>query len=270
MRARANYLAHQRVFHPETWPKPRTENSVTEILVCTTSGKKWSILQPLIQQAGFTPTWDKTPNDEGKIHRILRIFSDFDLNYPVNVARMKLPFSFVIPALALDTVTIVNKSIVEKPHTSEEARLLIARLSGQQIVTDTGWVFRMQLKSGNTAQLLNRTKITYTVQKLSSKDINYYVTHGGNILNVPAGLDLTTPQARSRFINMNEPVIVQKVNNLGHKGFLNLRGNNLQSPIFDAMFAGVPVHAIRTLLPSVNDIYLHGDPFYQEETPPRI
>ena len=139
-------------------------------------------------------------------------------------------------------------------------------MSDKQISTETGWVFGTQVKSGASVTLLNKTGITYHVKPVLLSNINRYLQTASSIFDVSGGIDLSSVQARTEFIDMNEPVMVYSHNNYADTGQLTLRGEDMKSPLFDPFFAGVPVHAVKALLPLIPAIYLFGDPFYMESS----
>jgi hypothetical protein len=94
---------------------------------------------------------------------------------------------------------------------------------------------------------------------MSATDIQVYVQANPNILSVPIGLDLSTIEARKKYIDLSQPVSFYGKNHLSHEGTLRLQSTDLHSTVFDSYFSGVPVHAINTLLPELNNIYLYAD-----------
>ncbi len=250
---------------PENRIKPKTEESIKMIRILTRADRKWHILSQLIHQAGYEAIWDNSPFDEESEHRWLRTQDDFPNRYSMRVAHSKQSFDLLqTPVFTLDTVTLVDGLPTEKPKTIEEAQAMITQMSGKQVSTETGWVFGIQVKSGASVTLLNKTGITYHVKPVLVSNINRYLQTASSIFDVSGGIDLSSVHARTEFIDMSKPAIVYCENNYADTGQLTLRGEDLKSPLFDSFFAGVPVYAVKALLPLIPAIYLHGDPFYKK------
>lgn len=245
---------------------PRTEEQIEHIRVQSTSLKKWSFLEPVIFSAGLEPIMGEETEDEDHIHELVRRWFDrWKDNYPLRVARLKQPhYQLSMPTLTLDTVTYVDDDPLGKPKSLDEARQFIRIATGGEVSTVTSWVLVMYSKSGSTLEFLNISKIKYSINPMSATAIHEYVQSEPNVLSVPIGLDLSTSSARKRFIDVSQPVSFYAKNHMGQEGELRLQSTDLHSPVLDPYFSGVPVHAIRALLPKLNEIYLRGDPFYEE------
>lgn len=265
VRDHAFSIARERSFGPVTHLTPRAENHVDQICIQSTSVKKWSYLAPLLFKAGFEPVMSEKIEDEEHIHEVIRKWFDtWQTNYPMRVARLKQSRDQSIPTLTLDTVTYVDDIPLEKPKSKQEARQLIRRATGGEVSTVTSWVLLLQAKSGSTIELLNNSKITYSLNPMSATDIERYVDTHPTILSVPIGLDLATSAAREKHIDTSRPVSFYGKNHLGHEGTLRLQGNDLHSSVLDSYFSGVPIHSIGALLPVINDVYLYADPIEEK------
>ena len=259
-------IARDAAFGTRSLLVPRTENQIEQVRILSRSPKKWSLLEPIILNAGLEPIFDDETEDEDHIHELVRRwFYHWEVDYPLRVARLKQPHDQLsIPSLTLDTVTYVDDVPLERPKTLDEARRLIRIATGGEVSTVTSWVLVLQSKSGATLEFLNVSKIKYSIQPMSAKEIQQYVLSSPNVLTVPVGLDLSTSAARMRFIDVSQPVSFYAKNHMGQEGKLRLQSNDLHSTVFDSYFCGVPVHAIGAFLPKLNEIYLHGDPFNDE------
>jgi predicted house-cleaning NTP pyrophosphatase (Maf/HAM1 superfamily) len=259
-------LSQQMAFEPESRIKTRTEECVTAVRIRTGSDKKWHALAPFLTQAGFQPVRDATPFDEEEEHHWLRTQHDFPNRYTMRVAHSKQAFDMLpTPVFTLDTVTYVNGQPMEKPKNEKEAILMAQSMSGMLVSAETGWVFGIQVKSGASIVLLNRTSIAYHIKPILSPGIIHYIKTAPSIFDVSGGIDLSTVRSRLRFIDMTQPITYFSENNYGEAGQLTLYGRDLESPLFDTLFAGVPIQAINAFLPLINNIYLHGDPLYNED-----
>lgn len=260
-------LAHDMAFEPETLIKPREENSVHSIRVRTTSKLKWLFLSQLITDAGFEPLLDRTPFDEENEHEWRRKQNDFPRHYPTKVASSKQSFDLLqSPLITLDTVILVNDIPLEKPHDAYEAEQFMTRVNGQHVSTETGWMIGMPAKSGASIHLHGKVGIEHDFKLLSLEIIKDYMRTSRTQFDVPVGFDLKTKSARSKFIDMTKKITYYSENMFyGEEGYLTLDGFDLQSQLFDSFFAGVPVYAIRALLPLLNNFYLHGDEIFEEQ-----
>ena len=259
-------LVRDKTTLPVAHLNPPMEKQINSIRVKSSSVKKWTHLAPIIIRAGLDPIVDSTIEDEDHIHDLVRSwFVRWQEDYPLKVARLKQSNDELsTPVLTLDTVTYLRDRPLEKPKSLNEAQHLIRLVTGGEVTTVNSWVLLLQASSGATIELLNLQKIQYTLLPMSAKAIREHVENNPNVLFVPTGLDLSTAPDRKRFIDISEPVVFSGINHLRQEGELRLLGSDLHSNVFDSYFAGVPTHAIASLLPWVNDIYLHGDPFYEE------
>lgn len=248
-------------------PQPGEAALINTIRIRTTSEKKWMLCAALVFYQGLIPVKDAPQEDEGILHERIRQLDDqFPKGYPVRVADAKQSFdTYETPLLTLDTVTYANEMPLEKPHDLGEAKRLIKQISGKQVATDTGWVLGMQVKSGAAIQLLNSTRISYKMRDLSVEEIDHYVQTHSQVLHVPVGIDLSTAPARMFYIDTKAPVTFSAYNSFGETGHLTLEGGDLNISLFNPIFSGVPVHAIRALLPMLDEIYLHGNPVGRHE-----
>lgn len=255
-------LAHDRAFGPRI--QPPAENTVSEITVRTSAENKWKHLAPLVVQAGYKPIRDIPDSDEESTHRRLRERSDFPDRYAIMVAASKqsLLDTYKTPILTLDTVTVVDGVPMDKPKDTKEALEMIMQMSGTRVSTETGLLLVIGVKSGRLVTLFNNIGLSYVMNKFDQNYIaDYVATEKVITLSVPIGIDLSGVEARTRYVDMSQPITYTRKNHLAHEGQLTLDGHDLESPLFDPFFTGVPTHAIKALLPIVNDIYLHGDPY---------
>lgn len=265
VREHAFRIAHDMAFSPKPRPVPRLENAVDEITVRTSSEKKWLLTSHLILQAGYKPIHNIPEGDENSIHSKLRQRRDFSDIYALKVASNKqsLLDGFETPLMTLDTVTYIDGVPVEKPQDLVEARKLIVLAAEKRVITETAWVLSILAKSNVfVISLGNRTGISYVIRPISTEEIDDYLVTTPTALNVPVGIDLSNAQARMRFIDMERPVRYYNVNHIGKGKRTTLDDHDLESPLFDPFFSGVPTYAINALLPLVNDIYRYGDPYF--------
>jgi hypothetical protein len=254
-------LARDHAFRTIAPPVPREEPRVDIIRLRSTSGKKWSYLEPVFRNSGFTLIRDTNARDEDHIHKVVRdLLDEVGRLYPLKVATMKQAFDILdTPVLTLDTVTYSGDEPLEKAKSRDHSIEMITRIAGTPVSTETGWVLGMQLKSGSFVELRNTTRISYTVKPLSGEEILSHVDSCPNLFSIPVGIDLSEAHLRAQFIDLSKPVYFSRKNHLAQEDGLNLRGDDLLSSVFDPVFSGVPVHGITALLPWVNDIYVGAD-----------
>ena len=226
---------------------PRSKSSIDTIRVRTTSEHKWNYVAPVIRNNGFVPQWDATvARDETEIHEMIHyLIDDLHRYYPIRVAQMKQAFDpLPQPVITLDTVTLLDGYPYEKPQDLSEAYQCLCNMNGHAIITEIGWDFGMMLASRASAEFFHTTRILCRLKNLPPEMIQDYVSTSPIILQVSAGLDLSTVESRLTFIDMAYPVLITKTDHLGHAGHILRSGKDIVSPMFDPYFAGVPIHAI--------------------------
>jgi predicted house-cleaning NTP pyrophosphatase (Maf/HAM1 superfamily) len=239
------------------------EISNKTIRIRTSSEKKWTITAGILLYEGFAPLRDIPTEDEENYHTLIRKWDKkFPQWYPVRIANLKQSTDvYPSPLITLDTVSYADGELIEKPHTLEEAKELMNKINGKRVTTDTGWVLGMRLQSGASVRLQNSTRLSYTIKSLLPQEIDHHLKTTPNIFDVTAAMDLSTASVRGRFVDMRTAVTLEAFNSFGYTDTLTLPGNDLYLSLFNPLFAGVPVHAIQALLPSLEEIYLQGDPF---------
>jgi len=252
--------------------QPKTEKVDSEIpfgntiRIRTTSSKKWVISAGATMLEDFTPIQDVPTENEENFHAFIRKQNkEFPKWYPVKVAAAKQSSdTYKTPLLTLDTVTYADDAPLEKPRDDVEARRMISAISGKQVTTETGWVLGMRLQSGASIQLLNSTSISYTMRSQSAEEVRRYVEETPEVRRVSGGLDLSISTVRTSRIDLSHPITFRMHNSFGRTKNLSLPAEDLYLSLFNPIFSGVPVFAIRALLPKVYQIYLHGDPIDDE------
>ena len=251
--------AHDIAFKPP--PQQREEKSLTTVRVITGSERKWKHIAPLIEEAKFIPLRTASSINEAVIHARIRRNPGVTENYAMHVAAQKQENEALhTVTVSMDTVIMAEGLPMEKPKTRDGARRMIRRTAGKTVTNETGFVIGMPLRSGRIAHFLNQISLTYTLKLLSSEEIARYEESTPYILDVAGGLDLTNPQNRRQFIDPEKDIIFSGVNFLNERGSLRIKKAELEDPVLDAYFAGIPTHSARAFFPLANRIYAQADP----------
>jgi predicted house-cleaning NTP pyrophosphatase (Maf/HAM1 superfamily) len=245
---------------------PWTEEAVTQMHVLTTSAHKWAIAQKAIEQAGLSPVLSSPNGDEHSIHELIKKSRDPSRRYASYVAHQKQPSVEneiqPIPRLSMDTVcwSPSEAEPLEKPQDQLQAVEMIAKLSGNQAATTTGIVATVPVRSnrwGRWIKLYCEVHVAYAIRPLPQEEIAAYVAGNPQVLDVAGGLDLSTPEARSQYVDPEVPMMISYINPLNEHSVLEIAHHNVQDVTLNTFFAGAPKRPIEHLASLAPRIYAH-------------